>query len=423
MTAGEGGGQLTRRWLELGSRSPVKMASAELWAVELPFVQPVATAAGVHRSRPLLFVRLLGTAGGEPVEGWGECAALADATYDEDIDRAWFALEETLLPGLGELVEAGGGILPRLATLTELRASAPDGRMAFAALEMAVADAHLRADGRSLADVLDVAGTSVAVGAVVGKAPSEDELVHRVIALAEQGYRRVKLKIGPGWDVAPLEAVSTALSRGVWAGGSTNRSVPEGSPWVRLQADANGAYTEDDEDHLAELDRFDLLCLEQPYGREDLDAHARLAVRLQTPVCLDETVGSRENLVRALEVKAASVVCLKPARLGGVGEALAVVEHCVSTGVPLWMGGMFESGYARSVNRTIAALHGFRWPGDLSPARSYLTVDPAPPPELVRDGPDGVLAARLSRALGMSEPPSLETVSTLAVRHVRFSRP
>jgi O-succinylbenzoate synthase len=273
--------------------------------------------------------------------------------------------------------------------------------MAFAALEMAVADAHLRAEGRSLAGLLGVADRVVEIGAVQGVVSSEATLVERVVSLAEQGFSRVKLKIGPGWDIVPLEAVTRAV------------------PAVRLQVDANGSYSGDEEDRLVELDRFGLLCLEQPFHPADLAAHARLAARMRTPICLDEGVRSRRDIADALAAGACSVVCLKPARLGGLGEALAVVESCWAEGTPLWMGGMFESGYARGINTTLAALPGFTWPGDLSPAATYLAADLVPPPELVRTGPGRALAARLPAGPGMGTPPARHVVSRLAVRQVR----
>jgi O-succinylbenzoate synthase len=234
-------------------------------------------------------------------------------------------------------------------------------------------------------------------------ASSEEALVDRVASLADQGFSRVKLKVGPGWDFVPLEAVTAAV------------------PGVRLQADANGSYSEEDEDRLAELDRFGLLCLEQPFEPTNLAAHTRLAARMRTPICLDEGIRSRRDIADALAVGACSVVCLKPARLGGLGEALAVVESCRTDGTPLWMGGMFESGYARGINTTLAALSGFSWPGDLSPAATYLAADLVPPPELVRTRPSRALSARLPTGPGMGTAPFAEVVGRLAVRHVRVT--
>lgn len=403
MVDGGSGPSPSRRWREIGSGGRVRLESADLWMVEIPFLETVSTATVEHRRRPLVMVRLVARSDDQPIEGWGECAALADAGYDpEDVQRSFDALERTLLPALGS-ASATGRYLPVPADLAGLREAVPQAPMAFASLEMAVADAHLRAEGRSLADLLGVAGRAVEIGAVQGVASSEAELVARVASLAEQGVSRVKLKIGPGWDVSPLEAVTRAM------------------PGVRLQVDANGSYSEREGDRLAELDRFGLLCLEQPFDPADLAAHARLAARIRTPICLDESVRSRRDIADALARGACSVVCLKPARLGGLGEALAVVDSCTTEGTPLWMGGMFESGYARGINTTLAALPGFSWPGDLSPARTYLAADLVPPPELVRTHGTAALAARPPVGAGMGTAPGLEVVARLAVRHVRVT--
>ncbi len=396
---------LSSRWQEMASRTQLRLEGVDLWMLEIPLVEAVATAAGDHRRRPLVMVRLVAGSDDGLVQGWGECAALGDTVYDpEDGHRAFLSLERTLLPGLARH-STRIHQLPAPSDLTSLSRAVPHAHMAFAALEMAVADAHLRADGRSLAALLGVEGRTVELGAVVGVLPSKDALVERVASLAAQGYSRVKLKIGPGWDVSPIEAVS--------------RAVPD----VRLQADANGSYTEDERRRLVELDEFELLCLEQPFAPGDLAAHARLAEQMRTPICLDESVRSRWEIADALAMGACSVVCLKPARLGGLGEALAVVDSCAAAGTPLWMGGMFESGYARGVNVALAAVDGFSWPGDLSPALSYLGADLVSPPEVVRTDGQGALAARPPTGPGMGEAPDLDVVTSLAVRHVHLGLP
>jgi O-succinylbenzoate synthase len=348
-------------------------------------------------------VQVFATLDGAPVEGWGECAALGDTWYhDEDAERSFVALEGSLIPALLDKAFVEGNRLPPPSGMDGVNGSAPDAPLAFAALEMAVADAHLRAEQRSLAELLGVAGRTVELGAVVGQFSTIDALVAAVTALVDDGFSRVKMKIGPEWDVEAVAAVVSA------------------APGLRLQVDANGSYARSDSDHLAELDRFGLLCLEQPFDRDDLEGHARLAGRIITPICLDESVDSPESARRALATGACSVVCVKPARLGGMGAALDLVEACAATGVPLWMGGMFESGYARGVNTTMAALPGFAWPGDLSPARWYLGDDLVPGPELARTGPEGRLVAALPGGPGMGPPPDLRALRRYAGRHRRF---
>jgi O-succinylbenzoate synthase len=398
---------LSTAWTAIGEASTLALHHADLWLIDLPMVRPLRTARGVHRNRPLALVRLVGASGGGIVEGWGECAALADATYDlEDAELAFSTLADVLLPTLVEMAVAGsGGILPRPSGLASVRQSAPGRPLAFAALEMAVADAHLRAEGRALADVLGVAGRTVALGAVVGQQDSVPALIDEVGALADGGFSRVKVKIGPGWDSGPLVALTQTF------------------PGLRLQADANGAYAESDGDHLVELDGVGLLCLEQPFGRAALEAHAQLAARMSTPVCLDESIDGPDSARRALAMGACSVVCVKPARLGGLGAALDLVTSCTAAGTPLWMGGMFESGFARGVNTTVAALPGFAWPGDLSPASTSLADDLVEGVELVREGPGGVLCGVVPVHPGLGPPPDTGVVRRRSLHHRRVDMP
>ena len=395
---------LTDRWRRIGSGSAVRLVAVVLWRLDLPFRRPVATAKGQHRARALVMVQTtIRSADGE-FDGWGECAALADTTYDtEDVSVSFAVLEQALLPALTAQTDASGGTLPGPAQLEGIRAAAPRMPLAFAALEMSVADAHLRAQDRSLAGLLGVAGRTVELGAVVGQAGTVDALVSQVQALADLGYQRVKVKIGPGWDVGPLAALTGAF------------------PTLRFQADANGSYRDPDDAVWRELDRLGLLCIEQPFDVADLSAHARLAARLATPVCLDESLDSPAAVERALAAGACSVVCVKPSRLGGIGAALEVVESCSARGVPLWMGGMFESGYARGVNTALAALPGFSWPGDLSPARSYLEDDLVPAVRPARRGGGGRPTATVppaGGAAGMGPAPEAASLE----RHVRDRR-
>jgi o-succinylbenzoate synthase len=348
-------------WSALGTESELALEAVELWWIELPFRRPVTTASTTHTTRSLVLVSVIATAAGETVEGWGECAALGDPGYvEEDVSASFASLEGVLVPALVAETHRVSGRLPPPARLGTVRARAPHSPMAFGALEMAVADAHLRAEGRSFASLLSVAGRSVEAGAVVGTFPTSAELVAAVEELAGAGYRRLKVKIAPGWDVEPLAAITASF------------------PTLRTQVDANGAYREADADALSALDRFELLCLEQPYPAAELEAHVRLAARLTTPLCLDESLRGPADVADALERRACSVVEVKPGRLGGVGAALDVIESCTAGHVPLWIGGMFESGFARGINTALAALPGFAWPGDLSPARTYLAADVVP---------------------------------------------
>jgi len=426
---------LSERWAALGRSDgsvPVALDSVGLWTVELPFRAPVRTARGAHRTRPIVLVHLVGRAvgaagDGAVVEGWGECAALADATFDaEDVERSLAVLRHVMIPAL---VERSAGerpprpsahLLPAPSELGEIRRASPHAPLAFAALEMAVADIHLRTAQQSLAGLLGVTGRRVEIGAVVGQTDATDQLVAAVGALVDQGYRRVKLKIGPRWDVEPVGQVRAAF------------------PDLLLQVDANGAYgTDGTEDAwtrtdraavsgLTELDRFGLLCIEQPFDRSDLASHVELARAMTTPICLDESLDSLRSVEEALSVGACSVVCVKPSRLGGMGAALEVIDRCGDAGVPLWMGGMFESGYARGMITTLGALDGMAWPGDLAPTRSYLEDDLVPDLVLSRvsqTGGSGALVADLPEGTGMGPTPEAGTLDRLGAKYQLIAGP
>ena len=220
--------------------------------------------------------------------------------------------------------------------------------MAKCAIEMAALDAELRANGTSLADHLGAVRTNVEAGVTVGLAGSVPELLDVVGDYVDDGYCRVKLKIQPGWDVEPVRAVRERLGD------------------LALLVDANGAYRPDDTAPLRELDAFDLTMIEQPFPADELLAHADLAGKLRTPICLDESITSAASAALALSLGAAEVVNIKAPRVGGYLEARRVHDACLKTGVPAWCGGMLETGLGRPANLALAALPGFTLPGDLS---------------------------------------------------------
>ena len=366
----------------------MRLEAVELRRVSLPFRVPFRSALAETTVRELVLVRVVTDAG----EGWGECAALSDPDYtSEYVDGAAAVLRSHLIPLLaraGPLSAVGVG-----AALAGVRGH----RMAKAALEMAVLDAELRAEGRSLADRLGATRTSVEAGVAVGIARSVPELLDDVGAALAEGYRRVKLKITPGWDVEPVRAVRERFGDG-----------------VVLQADANGAYRLDDAAALAALDPFDLALVEQPLPPGDLVGHAELGRRIRTPVCLDESVTSAESAATAVALGAASVVNVKPGRVGGYLEAARVHEVCRAAGVAVWCGGMFESGLARSANLALAALPGFTLPGDVGPPSGYLAVDLVAPLVAV----DGHLAVPDRPGLGAEVDADALSRATVSVERV-----
>lgn len=330
----------------------------ELHRVALPLRRPFRTAHGTVATRDLLLVRVVTDTG----EGWGECAALGHPGYtDEDVGASHAALRDELVPALRATSPVSATAVWHLSG----RGAHP---MAAAALEAALLDGELRAEGVSLATRLGGTRAAVEAGVALGIASSLPELVDQVGEALTEGYRRVKLKVRPGWDVGPVAAVRERF-------GDT----------VVLQVDANGAYTPADAGRLAALDRFDLAMIEQPLPAPSLAEHAALARVLRTPICLDESITSARVAADAIALGAAAVMNLKPGRMGGILEAWRAHDVCFRAGTPVWCGGMLESGLGRAANLALASLPGFVLPGDLAPPDRYLAIDIVAP--LLRDGP------------------------------------
>ncbi len=240
--------------------------------------------------------------------------------------------------------------------------------MAKAGLELAVLDASLRAEGRALGEYLGAERDRVPSGVSVGIQRDPAALVEVVRGYLDEGYVRIKIKIKPGRDIAETAAVRDAF------GG------------IPLQVDANSAYTLADADTLAELDRFDLLLIEQPLEEDDLVDHATLARQLRTPVCLDESIVSEKAARDALALGAASVINIKAGRIGGYLEAVAIHDLCRDAGIPVWCGGMLETGIGRAANAALAALPGFTLPGDVSASNRFYARDIVTEPAVLEDG-------------------------------------
>jgi len=352
----------------------------ELHRIEVPLVRPFETSFGRETVREVLLVHVLTDAG----EGWGECVAGRDPFYSgEYVDGAASVIERYLGPALLDVHRAGrheaghrasdaataaegpgsrGASVPLAASVAPTLAFVAGHRMAKGALEAAVLDAELRAQGRSMGELFGAARAWVDCGVSVGIAPTLEELLDEVMGYVEEGYRRIKLKIKPGWDLVPVGAVREELG-----------------PRGLLQVDANTAYTADDIPLLARLDAFDLLLIEQPFAEEDLATHILLAEACETPVCLDESILDTTTAIDAIERGATSVVNIKPGRMGGYLEALRVHDACRALDVPVWCGGMLETGVGRAANVALAALPGFTLPGDTSASGRYFAEDVTEP--------------------------------------------
>ncbi len=327
----------------------MKLEGVELRRVAMPLVAPFRTSFGTETTRDVLLVRVVtGDA-----EGWGECVAMAEPLYSSEYtDAAADVLRRSLVPALKAVPElTATAVGPALAPIK-------GHRMAKAALETAVLDAELRAAGRSFAREFGAVHDRVPCGVSVGIMESIPELLDAVGGYLEAGYLRIKLKIEPGWDVEPVRAVRDRFGDG-----------------VLLQVDANTAYTLADARHLARLDPYDLLLIEQPFDEEDVLGHAELARRITTPVCLDESITSARTAAAAITLGACSVVNIKPGRVGGYLEARRIHDLCAAHGIPVWCGGMLETGLGRAANVALAALPGFTLPGDTSASDRYFATD------------------------------------------------
>ena len=335
-----------------------RLEAVELRRIHLSLVAPFETSFGVQTERDILLLKAITTDGA----GWGECVAGEEPTYSSEyVDGAQHVLIHHLLPRL----------------LGQTRLEAEDvGRllgpvhghhMAKAAIEMAILDAQLRARGESFAKYFGAVRAAVDCGVSVGIHGSIPELLKTVGGYLDQGYRRIKLKIKPGWDVEPVRAVRERFGN------------------VLLQVDANTAYQATDGPHLAQLDEFDLLLIEQPLPEDQIVAHADLAAAVRTPICLDESITSAQVAADAIRLGACRIINIKPGRVGGYLEARRIHDVCAANAVPVWMGGMLETGIGRAGNVAMAAMPNFTLPGDTSASDRYYHRD-ITQPFVLRDG-------------------------------------
>ncbi|MGH9103938.1 MAG: o-succinylbenzoate synthase [Acidimicrobiales bacterium] len=369
------------------------MEAVELRRLSMPLVAPFVTAFGAQDRRDVLLLRSLDEDGGW---GWGECVAPAEPGYTAEFTQvAALVLREHLVPRV-----LGADLRPE-ADLHQALGAFRGYPMAIAAIEMSLLDLDLRRAGISLAEHLGATVDRVPAGVAVGFQPSIETLLEVVTGYVDAGYRRVKLKIGPGWDLEPVAAVRDRFGTG-----------------LSLQVDANGAYQLSDADHLAELDAFGLLAVEQPLAVDALAEHIRLSSRLMTPICLDESIRSAREAAGALDLGACRIVSIKAGRLGGLLEARNVHDVVVARGAGAWCGGMLETGVGRAASLAVAALPGCNLPGDLSASDRYYALDVTPPFLLE----EGCLAVPDGPGLGVDVDEDVLAELTTSVELVRADR-
>ena len=351
--------------------APLRLDALEIRLVRLPLIEPFEVSFGRIESRLLFLLRL---EAGEHF-GWGECVAWETPLYSyETVGTARHVIRDCLAPAIL------GREIKDLADLASRFGGFKGHPMAKAGIELAFVDLVARVRGESIARVIGGVRHEVEVGVSLGIQPTVGALDERVRRFLDLGYRRIKLKIKPGSDVAVV------------------REIRKRHPEILLSVDANAAYTLADAGLLRQLDDYHLLMIEQPLAHDDLLDHASLQKTLTTAICLDESITSYHQARQAVETGACRIVNMKIGRVGGYREALRIHDFCVDRGVPLWCGGMLESGIGRAHNVALASLPGFTLPGDISGSLRYFERDVIVPP--VEVSRHGTVAVPTSPGLG-----------------------
>ena len=368
----------------------MRLECLTLREIHLPLKEPFRISSGIQRSRRILLLQLEA----DGVAAWSECVAPEEPNYcSETIDTAWHAIVHWVAPRvLDRSFASAAEVFPAL------QHNFRGHLMAKAAVEMGIWALTAEQRGVSLACVLGGTRNEVEVGISLGIQVSPGALVERARRALEEGYRKVKLKIEPGADVEYVRAVRTELG-----------------PRAPLMADANNAYSLDAAEPLLRLDELDLIMIEQPLAWDDLRQHAELQRRLRTPICLDESITSVERAREMAELGSGRVINIKPGRVGGFAASIAIHDFCAAQGIPVWCGGMLESGVGRAYNVALASLPNFTKPGDISPSSRYWERDVVSPEWSMHDGMMTVPAGR-----GIGVEVDQERIEQLTVRRVRL---
>lgn len=316
--------------------------------VHMPLVRPFQTSFGITRNRRILLVEVRS----EGLTGWGECTAGERPHFSsESTDTAWQVIVDELGPILAGGHPEHGGSCPKLFDIVRGHP------MAKAALENAIWDIEAQRESTSLSKLIGGVRDRIACGVSLGIQQTIPELMDLIERELASGYQRIKLKCKPGWDVEVFEKV-----REQW-------------PDILLSCDANSAYKLRDADHLVSFDQFDLLMVEQPLWHDDFYYHSMLQKRMNTPICLDESIRNRRDALAAIEMGSCKIINIKLGRVGGFSEAIAVHNAAQEKGIPVWCGGMLEAGVGRAHNVALSTLENFRLPGDVSASARYWAED------------------------------------------------
>lgn len=327
----------------------MKLERIDLQRIKIPLNSPFETSMGVETHKECILVRAYS---GEHV-GFGESVAMDVPVYnEEDVDTVWYMLEKYLIPQLFKRE------IEHPDEVSHLFSWMRRNHMAKAALEGAVWDLYAKMQGMSLSQALGGTRTTIDVGVSIGIEPTIEKLLQRVEGFVRDGYKKIKVKIKPGFDVEPMRAIRQTFG-----------------PDVPLMADANSAYTLSDIDMLKELDEFGLIMIEQPLAHDDIIDHATLQRELKTPICLDESIHTVEDARKAIGLGSCRIINIKIGRVGGLTDAKKIHDLCQANHVPVWCGGMLEAGIGRAHNIAMASLANFTIPGDTSPSHRYFAED------------------------------------------------
>jgi O-succinylbenzoate synthase len=368
----------------------MKIESIALREVRMRLKSPFETSFGTVQDRRIVLVEVVA----DGISGWGEVTAGETPAYNaETTDTAWHVLSDFIVPNL---------VGKNISTASEIPASLSPIRgheMAKSGVENALWDAQARLRGEPLYQHLGGTVEEIACGVSLGIRENPEALVKRVEEELRSGYQRIKLKIKPGKDYAFVAAVRKEF------------------PKIRLSVDANSAYTLEDATHLKSLDEFDLLMMEQPLSWDDIHAHSKLQAQIETAICLDECIYNTRHALTAIELKSCRIINIKLGRVSGHTEARRMQTACREHGVPVWCGGMLESGIGRAHNIAMSTLPGFSLPGDVSASQRYWSEDIVEPAvEVTAKG-----TIRVPKTPGIGYAVKRELVEKLTVRRKVFS--
>lgn len=326
----------------------MRIESVELRHIKMELVSPFVTSMGTEYDEEHIIVRV----DGDGFTGWGESVAEGTPFYSyETVQTAWHILKDFLIPAIL------GKDLKDVAEAIALNAKVRGHMMAKAGLEAALWDAFAKSQNISLSKMLGGTRNKVDVGVSIGIQSSVPELIKKVEGYLAEGYKRIKIKISPGFDLQFIDALTKEF------------------PGLLLQVDANSAYTLDDINLFKKMDEYKLSLIEQPLGYEDIFDHSKLQRELKTPICLDESIHSLDDTRAAIELDSCRIINIKPGRVGGFTESKLIHDYCASMNIPVWHGGMLESGIGRAGNVALASLPNFILPGDISASKRYYKED------------------------------------------------